>query len=102
MAWHVNLASLFSFTALLLQPGKVLRASRQNQLVHLSNSLVLLVLRPFHLYLGILGWKAKGKVTKLLFCEVILKAGEEEDSPVVNPDWLEVLLCCLLLPRNHL
>ena len=42
MAWHVNLASLFSFTALLLQPGEVLGASCQNQLVHLSNSRVLL------------------------------------------------------------
>ena len=58
--------------------------------------------RSFHLYLGILSWKAKGEVTELLFCEVILKAGEKEDSPVVDPDWLEVLLCRLLLPRHHL
>ena len=42
MARHVNLASLFSFTTLLLQPGEVLGASRQNQLVHLTNSRVLL------------------------------------------------------------
>ena len=55
-----------------------------------------------NLYLGILGWKAKCQVTEFLFCEVVLKPGEEEDSPVVDADWLKVLLRGLLLSSHHL